>query len=165
IKHKFHYNSIMQLNGRINDSLCSSYTYLTLAFFFDRADVALPGFHKFLMEASNKEKENAIKLMKYMNKRGGWFKLRRIVAEEREWKNGLDVLKFMLEHEKFMNANFLYTHQVANSVGDGHLTYFVEEEFLEPRVEFIKKLANYISNLKSFTTDYNLGEYILDDEL
>ncbi|ESO82301.1 hypothetical protein LOTGIDRAFT_134773 [Lottia gigantea] len=161
----FHYNSIMQLNGRINDTLSASYTYLTLAFHFDRADIALPGFYKFMMEASEKEKEGAMKLMKYMNKRGGWFKLRRIVTEERAWSNGLDALQFMLEHEKMMNANFLYTRQIADESGDAHLSDFIDEEFLVPRVKFIKKIADYISQLKSFSKDYHLGEYILDENL
>ncbi|XP_050398035.2 soma ferritin [Patella vulgata] len=165
VKQRFHYNSIMQLNGRINDSLATSYTYLTIAFYFDRADVALPGFHKFLMEASENERKDATKLMAYINKRGGWFKLRRIVAEERPWTSGLQVLEYMLAHERFMNDNFLYTHKVASESNDGHLTDFLEGEFLEPRVEFIKKLGGYITQLKSFSKDYNLGEYIFDEEL
>lgn len=41
------------------------------AFYFDRDDVALPGFSKFFSENSKEEREHAEKLMKFQNKRGG----------------------------------------------------------------------------------------------
>ena len=45
--------------------------YFLQAWFFERDDVALPGFHKFFKHASEEEKEHAEKFMKYQNKRGG----------------------------------------------------------------------------------------------
>ena len=39
--------------------------------YFDRDDVALPGFAKYFEKASVEEREHAEKLMKYQNKRGG----------------------------------------------------------------------------------------------
>lgn len=38
---------------------------------YDRDDVALSGFHKFLKDMSEKKKENADKLMQKQNERGG----------------------------------------------------------------------------------------------
>ena len=62
--------------------------YLCLqAYYFDRDDVALPGFHKFFKKSSEEEREHAEKLMKYQNKRGG-----RIVLQD--IKASCDVLGF-----------------------------------------------------------------------
>lgn len=41
------------------------------AFHFDRDDVALPGFHAFFKRASDEERGHAMKLMRFVNKRGG----------------------------------------------------------------------------------------------
>ena len=41
------------------------------SFYFDRDDIALPGFAKYFAKASEEEREHAEKLMKYQNKRGG----------------------------------------------------------------------------------------------
>ena len=39
--------------------------------YFDRDDVALPGFAKFFHKCAEEEREHAEKMMKYQNKRGG----------------------------------------------------------------------------------------------
>ena len=44
---------------------------LQQAWYFDRDDVALKGFHKFFKKASEEEREHAEKMMKYQNMRGG----------------------------------------------------------------------------------------------
>ena len=44
---------------------------LEQAWYFDRDDVALKGFHKFFSEMSKEEREHAEKLLKYQNRRGG----------------------------------------------------------------------------------------------
>jgi ferritin heavy chain len=41
------------------------------AFYFERDDVALPGFAKFFKKSSDEEREHAEKLMNFQNKRGG----------------------------------------------------------------------------------------------
>ena len=48
----------------------SNYNFLQ-AFYFDRDDVALKGFHKLFKDSSEEEREHAEKLMKYQNMRGG----------------------------------------------------------------------------------------------
>ena len=48
------------------------------AYYFDRSDVALPGFYKFFKKASQRELNNANFLMSYVNKRGGFVSLRDI---------------------------------------------------------------------------------------
>ena len=54
------------------------------AYYFDRDDVALPGFHKYFKKSSDEEREHAEKLMTYQNKRGG-----RIVLQAIQVSNNL----------------------------------------------------------------------------
>ncbi len=46
--------------------------------YFDRDDVALPGFAKYFKKASEEEREHAEKFMKYQNQRGGRIVLQNI---------------------------------------------------------------------------------------
>ena len=56
--------------------------------YFDRDDVALPGFSKFFKKASNEEREHAEMFMKYQNKRGGRIILKDVPRPEKdEWGN------------------------------------------------------------------------------
>lgn len=41
------------------------------AWYFDRDDIALHGFHNYFKKASEEEREHAEKLMKFQNQRGG----------------------------------------------------------------------------------------------
>ena len=45
--------------------------WLHQAWYFDRDDVALKGFHKYFKNKSEEEREHAEKMMKYQNSRGG----------------------------------------------------------------------------------------------
>jgi len=59
------------INKQINMELYASYVYLSMAYYFDRDDVALHGFHKFFLKNSDEEREHAQKFIKYQQQRGG----------------------------------------------------------------------------------------------
>ena len=59
------------INKQINLELYASYVYMSMAYYFDRDDVAFDGFHKFFNKQSDEEREHAQKLMHYQNMRGG----------------------------------------------------------------------------------------------
>lgn len=70
----------------------------------DRTDVALHGFHKYFKKASDEEREHAMKLMKYQNKRGGRIVLTDIIApEKKEWGSTKDAMNAALDLEKKVN--------------------------------------------------------------
>jgi ferritin heavy chain len=58
------------INEQINMELYASYVYQSMAMYYDRDDVALPGFSAFFKHNSDEEREHAEKFMKYLNKRG-----------------------------------------------------------------------------------------------
>nr|ABG88845.1 ferritin subunit 1 [Haliotis discus discus] len=154
---------INELNDRLNGSLVASYVYLSMAYWFDRADMALPGFHKYFLAASHKARNEAEAIMKYINRRGGYIRLKNLKSPITVWRDGLKAMEYALGMEKDLNKNMLKTHTVASN--DPHVTHFLEDRFLETKVDVIKELGEYVTRLKSFTKDYSLGEYILDKDL
>lgn len=52
----------MGINKQIIMELGASYTYLSMAFYFDRDEVALHGFHEFFKKLSDEERGHAQKV-------------------------------------------------------------------------------------------------------
>ena len=60
-----------ELNKQINIELDASQQYLSLYNFFLRDDVGLINIAKYFLKASEEEREHALKMIEYQNKRGG----------------------------------------------------------------------------------------------
>jgi len=164
VRQNFHEESERAINNQINMELTASYVYQSMAFYFDRDDVALPGFSKFFAHNSEEEREHAEKLMKYQNKRGGRVVLQDVKRPEKdEWGTGLDGLQAALDLEKKVNQSLLDLHAVATSHNDANLTDFLEGEYLEEQVEAIKELGDMITKLKR--AGPGLGEYLFDKDI
>jgi len=142
----------------------ASYVYMSMAYYFDRDDVAFPGLHKFFKKSSDEEREHAEKIMKYQNDRGGRIILQPISKPSNdEWNSPLEAITAALELEKTVNTNLLKIHGVAGANNDPQLCDFLETHFLEEQVKSIKELSDYVVQLKRCGT--GLGEYIWDREL
>ena len=153
------------INNQINMELYASYVYQSMAYYFDRDDIALPGFSAFFSHNSEEEREHAEKLMKYLNKRGGRVTYSDIKRPEKdEWGTGLDALQAALDLEKKVNQSLLDIHALATEKNDPHLTDFLEGEYLDEQVEAIKELGDLITKLKR-AGPTGLGEYIFDKDL
>ncbi|KAK6170799.1 hypothetical protein SNE40_019104 [Patella caerulea] len=162
-RQNFHLESEAGINRHVNMELYASYTYQSMAFYFDRDDVALPGFSKFFKKSSEEEKEHAEKLMKYQNKRGGRVVLQDIKKPDRdEWSTGLGAMQVALQLEKNVNQSLLDLHAVADKHNDPQMQDFLEGEYLKEQVDAIKEISDYITQLKRVGS--GLGEYIFDRE-
>ena len=162
-RQNFHLESEAGINRQINMELYASYCYQSMAFYFDRDDVALPGFSAFFKKSSDEEREHAEKLMKYQNKRGGRIVLQDIKKPDRdEWGSALDAMQVALSLEKSVNQSLLDLHKTADSHGDAQMCDFIESEYLEEQVNAIKEISDHITQLKRVGT--GLGEYIYDRE-
>ena len=165
IRQNFHLECEDAINEQINMELEVSYLYQAMSFYFDRDDVALPGFSHFFAEESKEEREHAEKLMKYLNKRGGKIVLKDVKKPEKdEWGNGLEALEAALELEKKVNQSLLNIHALATKNNDPHLTDFLEGEYLDMQVEAIKEYSEKITKLKRAGPD-GLGLYLFDKDL
>jgi len=162
-RQNYHAECEAGINKQINLELYASYVYSSMAWYFDRDDVALNGFHKFFKKSSEEEREHADKFMKYQNMRGGRVVLQNIQKPERDdWGSGLEAMQAALALEKNVNQTLLDLHALATSHNDAQMTDFLEKEYLEEQVISIKQLAGYVTNLKRVGT--GLGEYMFDKE-
>lgn len=165
VRQNFHQETENAINAQINMELTASYVYQSMGFYFDRDDVALPGFSEYFKHNSEEEREHAEKLMKYLNKRGGRVLLKDVPKPAQdEWGNGLNGLETALDLEKKVNQSLLNLHALASAKSDAHLTDFLESEYLNEQVEAIKELGDNITKLKRAGPN-GLGEYLFDKDL
>lgn len=165
IRQNFHEECEAGINKQINMELYASYVYHSMATYFDRDDIALPGFSKFFKHNSDEEREHADKLMKFLNKRGGRVVLQDVKRPANdEWGRGINGLETALDLEKRVNQSLLDLHALATTHNDPNLTDFLEGEYLEEQVEAIKELGDLITRLKRAGTE-GLGEYLFDKDL
>jgi len=163
-RQNYHSESEAGVNRQINMELYASYCYQSMSFYFDRDDVALPGFACFFRKSSEEEREHAEKLMKFQNQRGGRVVLQDIKKPDRdEWGSGLDAMQVALGLEKSVNQALLDLHAVADSHKDAQMTDFIEGEYLQEQVKAIKEIGDHITNLKRVGS--GLGEYMFDKNL
>lgn len=141
------------INEQINVEYNVSYVYHSMYAYFDRDNVALKGLAKFFKESSDEEREHAEKFMEYQNKRGGRVKLHPIVSPISEFEHGekgdaLYAMELALSLEKLTNEKLLNLHSVATENNDPQLADFVESEFLGEQIEAIKKISEFITQLR-----------------
>ncbi|KAJ6891921.1 hypothetical protein NC651_025198 [Populus alba x Populus x berolinensis] len=171
-RQKFTDDSEAAINEQINVEYNVSYVYHAMFAYFDRDNVALKGLAKFFKESSIEEREHAEKLMEYQNKRGGKVKLQSILMplsefDHAEKGDALYAMELALSLEKLTNEKLLnlqsvflvlfakyveielsFVQQVAEKNKDVQLTDFVESEFLAEQVDAIKKISEYVAQLR-----------------
>ncbi|VDO94536.1 unnamed protein product [Soboliphyme baturini] len=163
IRQNFHLESEAGINRQINLELHASYVYLAMATYFDRDDVALPGFVKFFMKSSDDEREHAKKFIKYQNKRGGRVVMHKIEQPPKDtWASCVEAMEDALALERMVNQSLMDLHKIASSHEDANMCDFLETEYLAEQVESMKQIAGYITNLKR--AGRGLGEYCFDRE-
>ncbi|XP_010543918.1 PREDICTED: cytosolic endo-beta-N-acetylglucosaminidase 1 [Tarenaya hassleriana] len=152
-RQKFSDESEAAINDQINVEYNVSYIYHALYAYFDRDNVALKGLAKFFRESSVEERGHAEKFMEYQNKRGGRVKLLSILPplaefDHAEKGDALYAMELALSLEKLTNEKLLKLHRVAMKNNDVHLVDFVETEFLGEQVESIKRISEYVAQLR-----------------
>uniref|UniRef100_A0A5B7AEQ4 Ferritin n=1 Tax=Davidia involucrata TaxID=16924 RepID=A0A5B7AEQ4_DAVIN len=141
------------INEQINVEYSVSYVYHSMYAYFDRDNIALKGLAKFFKESSEEEREHAEKLMKYQNIRGGKVKLHSILMPLSEFDHvekgdALYAMELTLSLEKLTNEKLLSLHSVADRNNDAQMADFLESEFLTEQVEAIKKISDYVTQLR-----------------
>ncbi|XP_022745770.1 ferritin-3, chloroplastic-like [Durio zibethinus] len=141
------------INEQINVEYNVSYVYHAMFAYFDRDNIALKGLAKFFKESSLEEREHAEKLMEYQNKRGGKVKLQSILMplsefDHAEKGDALYAMELALSLEKLTNEKLLNLQSVAERNHDPQLTDFIEGKYLAEQVEAIKKISEYVAQLR-----------------
>jgi ferritin heavy chain len=160
IRQNFHPEILKFLNKQVNLELQAWYTYLSMGIYFQRHDVALPGFAKFFMDSAKEEKGHARRFERYINKRGGSVVLQDIPKPSADsWGTGLRAIRIALDMEKSLNEVLLKLHQLAIKHKDPSVERFVKK-FICEQVVMIKKLGDHETNLKR--VGEKLGVYMFD---
>uniref|UniRef100_A0A915CST7 Ferritin n=1 Tax=Ditylenchus dipsaci TaxID=166011 RepID=A0A915CST7_9BILA len=151
------------INKQINIELYASYVYLSISYYFDRDDVALPNISKWFKKQSEEEREHGMTFMKYQNTRGGRVVLQDIQKPEKdEWGTALEAFQAALALEKFNNQSLIELHSVSAQNNDAQMCDFVEDKFLREQVESIEEIGKIITQLKR--VGKGLGEFMFDKE-
>ncbi|XP_074875390.1 ferritin, higher subunit-like [Buteo buteo] len=168
IRQNYHRDCEAAVNRMANMELHASYVYLSMAFYFERDDVALPRLGRFFLAQSHDEREHAEGLLRFQTRRGGRVLLQDVKKPERDaWGSALEALEAALQLEKSVNQALLDLHRLAAEKGDPHLCDFLESHYLDEQVRAIKALGDHITNLRRLAggpegTPSGLGEYLFD---
>ncbi|KAJ4893333.1 hypothetical protein Rs2_20127 [Raphanus sativus] len=171
-RHRFSDESEAAINEQINVEYNVSYIYHALYAYFDRDNVGLKGFANFFKDSSVEERGHAEKFMEYQNKRGGRVKLQSILMpfsefDHEEKGDALYAMELALSLEKLTNEKLLKLQSVGVKNNDVQLVDFVESEFLGEQVEAIKKISEYVAQLRRIGKGHGVWHFdqmLLDDQ-
>nr|XP_037851924.1 ferritin heavy chain-like [Chlorocebus sabaeus] len=165
VRQNYHPSCEVAVNINVNLELYASYVYLSMAFYFDRDDVALESFSRYFLRQWHEKRDHAKELMRLQNLRGGRICLSDIRKPERQgWEGGLKAMECAFDLEKKVNKSLLELHQLAKQNGDPQLRDFLENHFLKQQAKTIKELGGYLSNLRKMGAPpaVGLAEYLFD---
>jgi ferritin heavy chain len=152
------------LNEQISVELNASYIYMSMASYFSRDLIALPGFAKYFTKQSNEEREHALSLSRLVNQRGGKIIYRDLPAPENDWKSAKNALEMTLQLERDVNSSLLRLHKLASDHNDPQVCDYLETHFLNEQVEAIKAVADMLTNLNRVGGE-GLGLYLFDKDM
>lgn len=164
VRQNYHNYCEATLNHQIYLELHASYAYLSMAFYFDRQDQALPHFASFFLWRSREEWKHAQTLMRLQNQRGGRIRLRDIrVPDHSQWESGLSAMKSALQTARVVTQSMRNLRQLAASKNDAQLSAFLARHFLRQDVQFVYDLGASVSELQKLGAPASsLDEYLFD---
>lgn len=149
------------INAQINQELTASYNYLGMSTYFDTQN--LDGFAKWMLMQHDEEKVHAMKLLHYLQDRGGTVKLNAIPAPVSNYSNPLEVFQKALETEVHNTTSINQLYELALNLSD-HATKSHLQWFLDEQVEEEKSMEDVIALLERIG-DETAGLLYLDDKL
>jgi len=121
------------INAQIQAELYSAYLYLSMS--ADCESKNLKGFASWLKIQYQEETSHAMKLMAYLQERGGSVELRTIDAPPTTFKSHMEIFEQVLAHEKHVTALINSLYEQAIDVKDFatqiFLQWFINEQIEE----------------------------------
>ena len=149
------------LNSQINQELTAAYNYLGMSNYFDTQN--LDGFAKWMMLQHDEEHEHAMRLLNYLQDRGGRVKLTAIPAPQSEFDTPLQVFEKALDTEVENTRSINELYEIALRLND-HATKSHLQWFLDEQVEEEKSMEDVIALLERIGDD-TAGLLYLNDKL
>lgn len=162
-----------------NQLISKSYEYLLIGSNFAAYTKERPGFVRLFRQLSDEAWEKAIDMIQYITKRGGEMKFdldgatKQLATVPAFEKNELQALSYALDLEKALSVE---AHGIHRKISNAHshteydpaVAHFLDEKFIEPQTEVIRKLAGYVNDLKHLFENSKEGPvsvYLFDEYL
>nr|XP_003700940.2 PREDICTED: ferritin, heavy subunit-like isoform X2 [Megachile rotundata] len=164
-KYKFHEDTENILNEQINIELKACYHYLSMAAYFGRVDVALPGCESFFIQMHHEEHEHALRFLNYIQMRGGRVNLCPVLPpNDQDWKCPLHAFKTALELETEVAEKLVAVNTVAEKHGDLNASDFIITGFMEDQMKSVNEMGRFVAVLSGIG-DQALARFIFDKDL
>jgi ferritin len=149
------------LNGQLNAELYSAYLYLSMAAYFESADLA--GFANWMRVQVQEERFHAMKFYDYIIERGGRVTLGPIEAPPSDWDSPLAVFEATLTHEQMVTGLINDLMDVAREEKDNASEIFLQW-FVNEQVEEEDNVGKVLGQLK-LIKDSPQALFMIDREM
>jgi len=149
------------LNQQINQEFTAAYNYLAMSAYFDTQN--LDGFANWMQLQHDEEQVHGMKLLRYLQDRGGEVLLEGIDSPRLEYGSPLEVFQISLEMECENTASINNLYELASKHND-HATTSHLQWFLDEQVEEEKSVEDVISLLERVGGDI-AGLLYLNDKM
>jgi ferritin len=149
------------LNDQVQAEFYSFYLYLAVSSYF--TSVHLDGFAHWMRVQSEEELLHALKLVDFLDDRGGAVRLQALDAPPSEWESPVAAVEAVLEHERYITDRIDDLMGVAEEVRDRPATVLLHW-FINEQVEEVAT-AETLCNQVKMVADSPHGLLMLDREL
>ncbi|XP_039302815.1 ferritin, heavy subunit [Solenopsis invicta] len=165
ISFDFHEETEAAMNQQINVELMAFYYYLSMAAYFGRVDVALPGCESFFIQMHHEEHEHALRFFNYVKMRCGKVHLGVISPpDDQDWKCPLHAFKTALQLEIEVGRKLVAVNAIAEKHGDLNASDFIITGFMEDQMKSVNELGRLMTVL-SGVGDQALARFKFDKNL
>ena len=133
------------LNVQIQAEFYSSYLYLAMAAYVQSVD--LSGFAQWMRTQSQEEMVHAMRLLDYVNDRGGRVVLEAIEKPATDFKSAGSMFEAALKHEQKVTKTIHRLYKAAKDEGD-YATEVEMQWFVTEQVEEEKTISGIVEKLK-----------------
>lgn len=149
------------LNNQINQEFTAAYNYLGMAIYFDEQN--LDGFANWMQMQHAEEQAHGMRLLRYLQDRGGSVRLAKIDSPKKTFDKPLEVFQLSLKQEVSNTASINELYELATRLND-HATKSHLQWFLDEQVEEEKSVEDIIALLERIGDD-PAGLLYLNDKL
>lgn len=149
------------INQQINQEFTAAYNYLGMATYFETQN--LEGFAHWMQKQFEEEQAHGLRLLRYLQDRGGKVELGGLPAPEMDFSCPLDIFKISLQQEQKNTDSINDLYELSTKLNDhatkSHLQWFIDEQ-----VEEEKSVEDIIALLERIGDDPT-GLLYLNDKL
>ncbi|KAJ8910417.1 hypothetical protein NQ315_013892 [Exocentrus adspersus] len=134
-RHEYHKETEDSVNNQIGAEFNAAFSYLSMACYFGRTEISLPGCQGFFTNMYEEELEHAMIFINHQLLRGGYVLLPTIsLSHSQDWKSIKKAFATALEMEKSIKEKLVSLFDVAETHKDLQVMDIVSTQFMEEQV-------------------------------